>query len=163
MHLVLGPRDAAPVRALLAIGLGNPLMGDEGIGWHLAEWLKQDPRTPSTFEVIQGGTDLLRLGGQMGERTRVVVIDALQDSMEPGTVTVFDGDFAGLDERQAHTHHLSAVQAIRLLQMETQAAFTLITISIRSAASGLVLSDEVERRIPEILGRVIEELTRLPG
>ncbi len=145
------------MKPLLAIGLGNPLMGDEGIGWHVAAWLAEDPRLPADLEVIQGGTDLLRLQGQMEGRRRVVVIDAMQDDSEPGTVTVFE-DLSGLEDRQASAHHLSAVQAMRLLNLAVGARFTLLAITISSASAGLTLSDPLEEKAPEILDWVVQQL-----
>jgi hydrogenase maturation protease len=162
VHFVLGSPFAETVKTLLAIGLGNPLMGDEGIGWHVAEWLKDNPRTPAAFEIMQGGTDLLRLSNRIRGRSRVVVIDALQEAGNAGTVRVFEENLGELDDRQPHAHGLSAVQAIRLLQMEAEAPpFTLLAISVTCAAAGVTLSEELEHKTPEILDRVIEELTRL--
>ena len=139
----------------LAIGLGNPLMGDEGIGWHVARRLAADPRLPADAEAIPGGTDLLGCAGRIEGRSRVVVIDAILDDAEPGSVSVVNGD---LDERQEHAHHLSAPQAIKLLEMLTPARFTVLGVSVRAARLGEELSPALAARLPAIVDRALEEL-----
>jgi len=148
------------MKPLLAIGLGNPLMGDDGVGCVVAERLASDPRLPECTEVICGGSDLLRYAGQMEGRNRVLVIDAMQDDTEPGSVLIFEGARSGLDERQDNAHHLSAVQAIRLLEMTKSVPCTLLGISVSSVAIGTALSPTVDARLPVILDRVLQELGR---
>lgn len=150
------------MKPLLAIGLGNPLMGDDGVGCVVAERLAGDPRLPECAEVICGGSDLLRYLGQMEGRSRVVVIDAVQDDAEPGSVEVFAGAGSMLDERQDHAHHLSAVQAIRLLEMTSPVHCTLVGISVSSIGPGTGLSSVVNAQMPAVLDRILQELGRQP-
>jgi hydrogenase maturation protease len=164
----------------LVIGLGNPLMGDEGIGWHVAERLAGDARLPADVEVVCGGTDLLRHADRMEQRRRVIVIDALRVDAEPGNVWVGEdpggessgagapvfgsaADSAGqplpaLDNRQDNAHCLSAVQAIQLLRMTTRVPITLLGISVCRADLQAGLSPELAARMPSILESVLGEL-----
>jgi len=146
------------MKPTLVIGLGNPLMGDDGVGWHVAERLAGDPRLPESVEVMCGGTDLLRCGGQMEGRSRVILIDAIQDDRPAGSVLVLGESFSELDSRQEHAHHLSAVQAIQLLKMTVAAPIALLGISIRSAVARTELSPAVDGRMPSIVDRVLQEL-----
>jgi hydrogenase maturation protease len=156
----------------LVIGLGNPLMGDEGIGWHVAERLAGDPRLPAGAEVVCGGTDLLRHADQMEQRRRVIVVDALRDDGEPGTVSSWEypggtgatacqpsySQLSGLDNRQDNAHCLSAIQAIQLLRLTVPVPITLLGISIPCASLQTGLSPELAARMPAILDRVLTEL-----
>jgi hydrogenase maturation protease len=146
------------MKSLLVIGLGNPLMGDDGVGWHVAERLAADARLPEHAEVICGGSDLLRYAGEMEGRKRVFLIDAIQDGSGAGTVTVFDQDFRGLEQHQEHAHHLSAIQAVNLLRLLVPARFTLLAISISSARREPALSPAMAQRMPVILQQVLENL-----
>jgi hydrogenase maturation protease len=150
------------MKPLLVIGVGNPLMGDDGVGCVVAERLASDPRLLPSAEVICGGSDLLRYAGQMEGRSRVLVIDAIQDDAEPGSVVLLEGARSGLDEHQAHVHQLSAVQAIGLLEMLGSIRCTLLGISISSVAVGTGLSPALNARMPVILDRVVQELGRRP-
>jgi hydrogenase maturation protease len=146
------------MKPLLAIGLGNPLMGDEGIGWHVAERLAGDARLPEHVEVICGGTDLLRYAGEMEGRSRVVLIDAIEDGSDTGRVTVFAEDFRGLEDRQDHAHHLSVIQSVKLLRLIAPTRFTLLGVSISSARCEPALSPSMAARMPAILQQVLENL-----
>jgi len=150
------------LKPLLLIGLGNLLMGDEGVGCFVAERLAEDPRLPESAEVMCGGTDMFRYADRMEGRSRVFVVDALQDKGEPGSVWVFEEPFPGLDDRQEHAHHLSVCQAMALLGMTLAVRFTLLGISIPSAAAGSGLSPALTSRMPAILDRVLQEIIGAP-
>ncbi|MDH3216725.1 MAG: hydrogenase maturation protease [Candidatus Krumholzibacteria bacterium] len=151
------------MKSTLLIGLGNPLAGDDGIGWHVAEQLLNDPRMPDDIEVLRGGTDLLRHAKRMTGRTQVVLVDALLDRAEMGTVQSFDNAMPDLDGEQEHIHHLSPVQAVRLLRevvpVLKATRFRLITISINSSSLGCQLSPTLASRVPQILQRILCELS----
>lgn len=103
-------------RPRLVVGLGNPLMGDDGVGWHIAEGLREHPGLPDDVEVVPGGTDLLRLQAELEERPRVVLVDAMVDAAPPGTLLRFEGDLRELDQRGGSVHQIPPVQALRLLR-----------------------------------------------
>jgi len=103
----------APSRPLLVIGLGNPILGDDGVGWivaeqvqsQLIEWQKTGRPLPQPVEI-----DLLSLGGlSLMERLvgyrRAIIIDALTTrSQPPGAVFCLE-----LDQLPDYsTGHLSA-------------------------------------------------------
>ena len=138
----------------LILGLGNPLMGDDGIGWRVAESLAEDPDT----EVQCGGSDLLRWADQMAGRRRVILIDAMLADVSPGSVQVFEEPFPEFEVRQGNAHHLSPLQAVALLRALSdglsQMRFTLVTIGIASARLGDGLSAALAARLPEIVDQV---------
>jgi hydrogenase maturation protease len=144
------------MKPLLVIGLGNPLMGDDGVGWRVAERLAADPRLPADAEAVCGGTDLLRCAAQIEGRRRVILVDAVEDDGPPGTVSLADEDAADL--RQPGAHELSAAQAVQLLRLTMPVPFKLLGVSVSSARMSEELSPPLAARLPDILDRVIEEL-----
>ena len=142
----------------LAIGLGNLLMGDDGVGCVVAARLASDPRLPGDVEVVCGGTDLLRYSREIEGRSRVLVIDALQDDGEPGSILYLDENSGRLDERQENAHALSAVQAIRLLRLTTPVDIRLLGISIGAARAGAELSRALAARVPMMVDQVLRLL-----
>jgi len=147
------------MKPVVVIGLGNPLMGDDGAGCAVAERLAGDQRLSENVEVICGGSDLLRYARHIEGRNRVVVIDAMLDDGAPGRVLRLEDADSDLDDRQEHAHGLSAVQAIRLLALTSPVRWTLLGISISTVAPGTQLSPALDARMPAIVDRVIEELT----
>jgi hydrogenase maturation protease len=70
----------------LVLGLGNILMGDEGIGVHVVRDLEKHA-LPEGVECLDGGTGGFILLEPMENADRIVLIDASADDNPPGTVT----------------------------------------------------------------------------
>ena len=70
----------------LVLGLGNVLMGDEGVGVHVVRALEK-MSLPQGVECLDGGTGGFVLLEPMQEADRVVMIDAAADGNPVGTVT----------------------------------------------------------------------------
>jgi hydrogenase maturation protease len=146
-------------RPTLIVGLGGAMAGDDAVGLVLARRLAADPRLPPHIEVLEGGADLLRVGGALAHRERVILVDAL--AAEPGESEPLVGDhpLPVLDERQGHAHHLSAVQALQLLILTEPALagtrFTWFLVPVHSLGPAASLSPELEARIPHLLDRLL--------
>ena len=75
----------------LVIGLGNPILGDDGVGWRVAEDLGQIVAAEAlTIEVDSLAVGGLSLMERMVGYDRVVVVDAIRMGTAPiGAVTLF--------------------------------------------------------------------------
>ena len=73
---------------VLILGVGNLLMGDEGVGIHAVRELMKRPLPPHV-DVVDGGTAGLELLHLMEGYSRVVIIDAVEAGEEPGAVLRF--------------------------------------------------------------------------
>ena len=77
----------------LVIGLGNPILGDDGVGWRIAEFVQNHPDLPTGVEI-----DFLAVGGiSLMERLvgfdRAILIDAIITHQHPiGTVIALNLD-----------------------------------------------------------------------
>jgi len=70
----------------LVLGLGNVLMGDEGVGVHVVRALEK-LSLPANVECLDGGTGGFTLLEPLQSAGRVILIDAAADGNPPGTVT----------------------------------------------------------------------------
>jgi len=70
----------------LVLGLGNVLMGDEGIGVYVVRDLEKHA-LPEGVECLDGGTGGFTLLGPLEDADRIVLIDAANDGNPLGTVT----------------------------------------------------------------------------
>ena len=85
---------------ILIVGIGNVLLGDDGVGVHAARRLALHP--PPEVCVLDGGTDFLALLPHLEACDVAVVIDALDAGGPPGTIyrgTV--GDLAAPEARRS--------------------------------------------------------------
>jgi hydrogenase maturation protease len=77
----------------LVLGLGNTIMGDEGVGVHVVRALEQHT-LPSNIECLDGGTGGFILLEPLQQADRIVLIDAAADGNPQGTVTRTTPKFA---------------------------------------------------------------------
>jgi hydrogenase maturation protease len=83
---VTNSQEPSSDKKTLVLGLGNILMGDEGIGVHVVRALEKHP-LPADVECLDGGTGGFILLEPLENAGRIVLIDAAADGNPPGTVT----------------------------------------------------------------------------
>lgn len=103
----------------LVLGLGNTLLGDEGVGVHAVRHVRQQlpqiaPELESRLELLDGGTLSFTLAGAIEDSTHLIVIDASRLDAEPGTVRVFEGE--AMDQFLG-TGKCSSVHEVSLLDL----------------------------------------------
>lgn len=76
--------DAEESRVLI-LGIGNVLMGDEGIGVHVVKALEK-AALPKGVECLDGGTGSFLLLEPMQNAEKVILIDATIDGSEVGAI-----------------------------------------------------------------------------
>jgi hydrogenase maturation protease len=69
----------------VVIGIGNLILKDEGVGIHAVKRL-ETMELPSGLEIIDGGTDTMKLLAVFQDFERIIVIDAIKGGGEPGTI-----------------------------------------------------------------------------
>eukprot|EP01035_Chromulina_nebulosa_P056842 gene56842-77906_t len=88
--LVGEPCVAAPAAAgrarVLVLGVGNVLMGDEGVGVHVLRTLELEPEIPGV-RLLDGGTGGVNLLTEFDGVAVIILIDATYDGRPAGTVT----------------------------------------------------------------------------
>jgi hydrogenase maturation protease len=95
---------------ILVLGIGNPLLSDEGAGIHVVRTLQSqsDLRSPDV-EFLDGGTLSFTLAVPIQETDALIVVDAAQLGAKPGTTKVFEGadmDRFLLSARKASAHEV---------------------------------------------------------
>jgi hydrogenase maturation protease len=156
--------DPGPPRVLV-LGLGSPVLGDDGVGWRVIEELGRDPRGVGSAEL-----DRLAVGGfTLMERLvgweRAILVDAFATGERPaGTVTCMrledarTRDAAHLDS--AHDAPLSVALATgRRLGSAIPADITVVAIEAERAESfGESLSAAVEAAVPRAVDAIVDLL-----
>lgn len=71
------------------VALGNPLMGDEGVGPVLLELLRKDPRLPPSVDLIDTAGSILTALHTLKGRRKVVFLDCGLMGLEPGAFRRF--------------------------------------------------------------------------
>jgi hydrogenase maturation protease len=157
----------------LVVGLGNPILGDDGVGWRVAEEVRR--RLPSLFQGNGLGmrveVDCLSLGGlSLMERLigydHAVIIDAVNTNQPPGTVSCFRledlPDLFGAHTGAAHDTSLqSALRLGRTLGAHLPRPGEILVVGV-NAQTGYEFSEAltppVAAAVPVAARRVLEVL-----
>ncbi len=73
-------------RPTVVIGLGNPLMADDGVGLAALERLRDAWDLPPGVELVDGGTWGMNLLPTIEDAGRVLLLDAIHRNDAPGTL-----------------------------------------------------------------------------
>jgi hydrogenase maturation protease len=145
------------VTTLLIVGLGNPLMGDDGIGAAVVDELLQRGLPPGVRAGV--APDVLHLPSLWGRERNVWLVDAMIAGGPPGTIHVLEHDqILELDDHHGSAHQLSLPESLRWLihgcpelarvrfrlwGVEPEALGAVSGLTSRVAAAGLSLSVEL--------------------
>lgn len=158
----VGTPASAPT--VLVIGVGNLLMGDEGVGIRTLLALERGPALGRAM-LLDGGTGGINLLEIIEDAPVVVMIDATRDGRRPGTIQLHrPAQVADLPRGlSAHDFGLKDLFAAAAL-LGRFPEIHLFTISVETVRPMcLELSPEVAAAIPAVIRRVRElvpELTR---
>lgn len=133
----------------LVLGIGNVLMGDEGIGVHAVKALEREP-WPAGVTLLDGGTGGFHLLEYLHDFPSIVLVDATMDGQPAGTVSVLRPKYASDFPRVLTAHDIGLRDLIEATVLtRPMPDITLITVSIDTIQSMvLTLSPEVEASIP---------------
>jgi hydrogenase maturation protease len=114
------------------MGIGNYLMGDEGIGVHVANRLEA-ASLPANVDIVDGGTGGLHLLGHFEGYDTIVLIDATLDNNPNGTIRLIKPRFAADFPKAMSTHDIGLKDMVSALQlMEKMPTIHLFVVSIES-------------------------------
>ncbi len=78
---------------ILVLGIGNYLMGDEGIGVQFIQNL-DTAKFPQNISFLDGGTGGFTLIPYIESHQKVIIVDATMDGKEEGTITLLKPKFS---------------------------------------------------------------------
>jgi hydrogenase maturation protease len=172
--------SAAPASTLV-VGLGNPILSDDGIGWRVAQRLREElggfssdgPSAALSIHVVEASVGGLSLAELLIGYQRAVVIDAIMARVDvPGTVYCLKLiDLPGtLNIASTHdTNLITALHALRRFGAEVPAdeAVDIVAVEAQDVTTfAEVCTPAVSASIPSAVSAVMRLLRRhgdLPG
>jgi len=101
---------------VLILGIGNILWADEGFGIRAVEKLNQYFQFESNVTLMDGGTQGIYLVHHIQKADVLVVFDAIDYRLEPGTMKIIEGDdvpkFMGVKKMSLHQTGFQEVLAM---------------------------------------------------
>ena len=144
----------------LILGVGNTLMGDEGVGVRVIEHLEGIPLR-SGIHLLDGGTGGLVLLGPMQEADKIILVDATLDDRPAGTVRKLRPRFSKDYPRTLTAHDIGLKDLLDAFYLTGRGApdVTLFAVSIQELTElSTELSQEIQAVVPEIARQVLEEV-----
>jgi len=146
---------------VLVLGVGNILMGDEGIGTRAIELLERRYRFPENVELLDGGTSGIELLRFIEDREHLILIDAIKGGQPPGTVVRVDGeDVPARFRTRISPHQLGISDLLATAQLTGSVPPNLVLFGIepKDVLMKLEMSPEVEASMDRLAELVVEEL-----
>lgn len=149
---------STPIKTLV-LGLGNVIMGDEGVGVHTVRELEKHP-LPAGVECLDGGTGGFILLEPLQQADRIFLIDATADENPYGTVTRTTPKFATDYPPTLTAHDIGIKDLLDAFYIQggsRDVVLYAISIDPRQPIS-MELSEQCERARGEVVRRILEEL-----
>ena len=154
--------DTEKKNRILVLGIGNYLMGDEGVGVHVIHALSK-VKLPDFVDVMDGGTGSFDLMPIIAQYRLVLFIDATMDMREPGTIDVIYPEFAADFPTVLSAHDVGLKDMIDALEFKGELPkIILVTITIKDMTPmSIELSDDVQKSIPNVIETVKGVLSKI--
>jgi hydrogenase maturation protease len=154
---------------VVVMGVGNVLLGDDGVGVRVMEELRRlaadDPAAvPDGTRLVDGGTLGLDLLGALRGARSLLILDAVNLGLEAGTVSVLRGEAiaaAGGPGAGAAPGSVGELLALARLMGWLPDPVTLVGVQVGDTGFGVGLSPRVEAAVSGAAETARRELTVL--
>jgi len=143
----------------LVLGLGNVIMGDEGVGVHVVRALEKHS-LPAGVECLDGGTGGFVLLEPLQSADRIIMIDAAADGNPIGTVTRTTPRFSHDYPPTLTAHDIGVKDLLDIFYIQgggSDMVLYAITIDPRQSIS-MELSPGITKAAEETVQRILAEL-----
>lgn len=140
---------------VLVIGYGNPLRGDDGLGWRVSDALRNEPSL-AALDVITLQQLSPELAEVISRADFVVFVDAMRpDELAPGSIVETDLQ-PECHSPQCFSHELtpSTLLACAAELFGSTPRAKLFSVAGADFSMGERLSPAVEARLPELIARI---------
>jgi hydrogenase maturation protease len=147
----------------LVLGIGNLLWSDEGFGIRALERMHADWQFAPHTHLLDGGTQGLYLLPYVEGCRHLLILDAVDYGLPPGTLKVVENDdvprFMGAKKMSLHQTGFQEVLSVALLRGWTPEHITLIGVQPETLEDyGGSLSDTVKAVVPEAVQIAVQRL-----
>ena len=140
--------------AAVVIGLGNPLMGDDGLGLAALARLREQWELPEGVIAVDGGTWGMNLLPLLEDAETVVLLDAIDAGRPPGELVLLEGDEVprGLGLKLS-PHQIDLREVLALLELRGTLPSRLVAIGLQPER--VEMSAELTPTVSRRVGKVV--------
>jgi len=148
---------------LLVLGLGNVLLGDDGVGAAAVARLEDDYEAPAGARVLDGGTLGLSLLPFVEDAEIVILVDAVRTGAAPGAFVRLEGDAVrSAAAARLSPHQLGVADVLDGARLHARypSQVVLLGLEPKSIVLSFGLSEPVARGLPGLVAEVAAEAAR---
>jgi len=148
---------------VLLIGIGNVLMGDDGLGVYAAEELKKREWPPEVC-ILEAGLSVMYYLEEISCARSVIAVDAVRAGGRPGNIYRFMGrEIKNSPEKWRNSHGFSLLEVVELSKHLTGLPANLIIYGVEPLELGFrnELSPAVNETMPFVIKRIIKEIDKI--
>jgi hydrogenase maturation protease len=149
---------------VLVLGVGNPLMGDDGIGLRAIELLAACD-LPSNIRIEEIGTPGWAIGAWLENTSSVILIDAVQMGLKPGSWKKMDlrEEKLFVQEPAFSLHQPDLACGLELAQELGLLPQNLVLYGMEPAdlTPGNPLSPQIANNLPELVNTIAKDIQRM--
>jgi hydrogenase maturation protease len=154
------------MKRVLIAGIGNVLLGDDGVGPYIVRWLEATHTFGEGIVLADLGTPALDFIDHICGLDALIVIDSVDNGLAPGSITLYrKEDFSRLRPSVRMDTHSPAITesliAAEIFFGISPKEVLLIGITAQSFAAGCELSDAMKSAVAPAVRAVLSELDRL--
>ncbi|MCX7896771.1 MAG: HyaD/HybD family hydrogenase maturation endopeptidase [Rhodocyclaceae bacterium] len=149
------------MKGALVLGIGNVLMGDDGLGVAAIAALQRDYALPTDVEVLDGGTAGMELLEALEDRDFLLIADAIDAREAPGTLIRLAGEEVPIFfRRNLSPHGIGFADALAALEWLGRMPKEVVVLGLQpqSIALSTELSPTVKARLPALVTGLVQEL-----
>jgi hydrogenase maturation protease len=140
----------------LIVGLGNLLLQDDGIGIYITEQLENSSKSNYTDFIICD-TDILKLMTRYKDQERIIIIDAVNSDLPPGSViTLREKGLFSFNAFARSAHQMSVLEALKLMKITVPGFEQTEMFFIGLQVEDTILNREISQTVMESAGVVIK-------
>lgn len=147
---------------ILVLGIGNYLMGDEGVGVHIVHKM-EEMELPDYVEVLDGGTGGFFLMNVFDDYGKVIFLDATMDGKKGGTIALLKPKFAADFPKALSVHDVGLKDMVEALYLQDKLPeMHLITISVEGIQPMTIeMTKNVRNSIPKAIDIILQLAEKL--
>jgi hydrogenase maturation protease len=153
------------MKKVLIGGIGNVLLGDDGVGPYVARLLAARYEFDEGVEVADLGTPALDLIDQISAKDAVILIDSIEADAAPGTIVLYlKADIVRhCPTVRMDPHSPALVDTLLCADFFGIAPAEVLLVGIQAGSyeAGCSLSELVEASLDQAIVKVLSELDRL--
>jgi hydrogenase maturation protease len=150
------------VAAIKIIGLGNVLMGDDGVGPYVLSVLDSTYVCPEGVSFVDAGTPGLDLIPCIDDAETLLIVDTVRSTGRPGEIRLYARDrlMEHLARPRLSPHDPGLAETLASLEFSGRAVRDVLLIGVipGHVATGVGLSPEVRAAVPAVVETVVRSL-----